>query len=430
VNRPGRQQTLLPKVQGTRGRAARHTLCVGLAALVTACGESVSGPPASQARITMDGPKPDVVEMQRTTDIAAHDGVAAVHRSYAQTLTPRLRMSDRNEIDASANQKPQLDRANLALPSTSLPARFERAMCSSLPSWTRTMPQTVAGSVVEMSGVGDAPASTLRVLQNGRVITTIERTWVRTSHSWELERQVTASSDGRLRDVITYRRTTPSGHLASNAIPSAACIAPSAMSVKTASPVAASLTYYAPTGITEDIYDGSYCDYGSGDPCFDKRNDVYKADAALVILATAMTYACTVPEPLVVPACVAAVAAYGAGVVNLQFAQRSLNNCLAEQRSKCTCSGGAAYSRNVPVPGIGASTSWLPPRALSLNAPKGANPLYDDCSGGYDGSGGGGGGGSGGGGGESCSYQVWEISYDGGQTWDYYGTFWTCVSET
>jgi hypothetical protein len=47
---------------------------------------------------------------------------------------------------------------------------------------------------------------------------------------------------------------------------------------------------------------------------------------------------------------------------------------------------------------------------------------------GYGGGGGGGygGGGGGGGGGGSCSYEVWEISYDGGSSWQYWGTFYTC----
>jgi hypothetical protein len=52
---------------------------------------------------------------------------------------------------------------------------------------------------------------------------------------------------------------------------------------------------------------------------------------------------------------------------------------------------------------------------------------------GYGGGGGGGGGdiggGGGGGGGGSCGYEVWEISYDGGSSWDYWGTFWTCQNQ-
>ena len=37
--------------------------------------------------------------------------------------------------------------------------------------------------------------------------------------------------------------------------------------------------------------------------------------------------------------------------------------------------------------------------------------------------------GYGGGGGGFCSYEVWEISYDGGSTWQYWGTFWTCQNQ-
>lgn len=44
--------------------------------------------------------------------------------------------------------------------------------------------------------------------------------------------------------------------------------------------------------------------------------------------------------------------------------------------------------------------------------------------------GGGGGGGDGGGGGGYCHYEKWEISYDGGYTWEDWGNIWTCADQT
>ena len=63
-------------------------------------------------------------------------------------------------------------------------------------------------------------------------------------------------------------------------------------------------------------------------------------------------------------------------------------------------------------PALAGAASTLQPRTATF-----------DCSSG----GGSAGDGSGSGGGSSqCGMVVWEISYDGGSTWQYWGTFWTC----
>jgi hypothetical protein len=41
----------------------------------------------------------------------------------------------------------------------------------------------------------------------------------------------------------------------------------------------------------------------------------------------------------------------------------------------------------------------------------------------------GGSGGTGGGTGEDCQWEDWEISYDGGMTWEYWGTYWVCYED-
>jgi len=55
---------------------------------------------------------------------------------------------------------------------------------------------------------------------------------------------------------------------------------------------------------------------------------------------------------------------------------------------------------------------------------------YWACINQWGGSGGGGGGGGGGGEPRShCLWETWEISYDGGETWSYYGTFYVCYGD-
>lgn len=428
---PGRQFFSLAPSRVPRCSTARQAVYLALAAIVVACGDNVTAPSVTRTPTISEAP-PDVIVMQRTIDIAAHDGIAAVHRTSTQTLTAQVRIRQDQLSPTAANKNQGFDAAHPPLPTMSLPARYESAICGNQPRWTQNMAIAKAGSNVELIGVGDAPASTLRVMQDGKVVSTIERTWVRTSTTWQLERQVTASADGRFRDVVTYQHLTAArGQPVSNALPVAACLTPFSSATIT-SPVAASRSYYAPSGISKVVTPkvGVGCDDGfsssSGDPCFDKRNAVYKAEAVLVILSGAMTYACTVPEPVIVPACVAAGAAYLGAVVNLQFAHRELDNCIATQAEKqgCKCPGGAGLL--IP-PGtiVGALLSGSPSTTGTIHAPTSPSMIID-CS--TDGFGGGGGTAPGGTGGGSlhCSYKVWEITRDGGKTWTIWGTFWTC----
>ena len=424
----------------TIGSTARRAVYFALAALVVACGENVTAPSASRTPMIPESATPDVVVMERTTDIAAHDGVAAVHQTSKQTLAGQVRIQQEQNSGAAASVNARFDVAHLPRPSISLPARYETAMCSALPRWTQTIRGVVGtGGDVEMTGVGDAPASTLRVVQDGRTVSTVERTWVRTSISWQLERQVTTTADGRYRDVVTYQHLTATRQAVNNALPVATC-ATSLSSAKVTSPAIASRSYYAPhvssflsppTGASSYLGDGC-SDYYGGDPCYDKQIEVYAAEAILAVAGSAMTYSCLVAEPLIVAACVTTTAAYTIAYANLFFAKAKLDNCRAEQAAKkCGC-GTAAYSLGTAGTNGGLSKSVSPGTTGTIGAPK-TSPSYlgDGCGdgGGYGG-GGGGYGGGGGGGTSSCGYEVWEISYDGGKTWQYWGTFWTCYTYT
>ncbi|HXG69616.1 MAG TPA: hypothetical protein VNJ04_03275 [Gemmatimonadaceae bacterium] len=436
-------------LRGLIGVTSRRAVSVALAAALVSCSENITAPPASLSPTVPVSP--DVVLMERTTSIAAHDGVAAVHRTSRRTLTPQVRARGAQLSNpAAATENARLDIAHLASPTVSLPARYETAMCKALPDWTQTIRDAGTGGDVEMTGAGDAPASKLRVVQDGKTVLTVERTWVRTPVRWQLGRQVITSADGRYRDVVTYQHVTQTRQSVNNALPVVPC-ATSLSSAKVTAPTIASRSYYAPRGnpfLTPPTGASSYLtdvctDTYLESSCYDKQIGVYKADAALVAAATLMTYACLVPSPIVVASCVGASTAYALAVANLAFAQMLYNNCRAAAERSCGCKTQSGTLVN-PVTSASPSISGAPSTSISLGA-RAANPFpstivapgtlpassFNDCAdggggGGYDGGGGGGGEGSGG---LSCKLEDWEISYDGGVTWEYWGTFWVCYAD-
>ena len=143
----------------------------------------------------------------------------------------------------------------------------------------------------------------------------------------------------------------------------------------------------------QSLYDdGDYPDYGDGSGnCIREALNLAAATLAEGAAVAALTaaYASCVPSPeTCVPVVIAAQAALAAADIILGIAIADYYNC------------------------------------------KHPPPTYGGGGGGGDGGGYGGGAGGGGGGGGSCSYEVWEISYDGGSSWEYWGTFWTCQNMT
>jgi hypothetical protein len=428
----GTAQTVEPGYLSHRTKAAVR---LGLALVLVSCGGEITAPPVT-GPLASAVPDPDVIVVERTTDIAAHDGIAAVHRTSREVLNGQLRVTARGAGLLQADEPASVvDAAHLPRPPISLPAQHERALCRAWPRWTRSMSVSPLGTSAELTGSGDAPASTLTVVREGTTIATVERSWVRTSDSWRLQRQVVTSADGRFRDVVTYRHLTPDGRATTDALPVADCVA---STLDAPGSVRESRSYYAPRGVPAAHQDAlnphapsfmfnDCTGIEDGQPCFDKKLDVYKADAALVVASTAVAGACLVPQPIVPMTCTLAVAAYGAAVLNLKFAVMSLANCRAEQAER---TGSSLLSRQqIGTAALAAAPegSHSTARRAILTAPPRSD--YGDCDG-YGGSGGdgSGGGGTGGGTGSACSWQDWEISYDGGVTWEYWGTFWTCIT--
>lgn len=384
----------------------------GLGFLAVACSENLTTPSRSPSP-PMPGTASaslaaDVIVMERTTTDAADEGqVAHVHTSR-KVLTPNLRKAS-GDIDVRASTAAQrVSHEALPLPPLSLPARRESAMCSELPAWTDRA-RGVNGRPVLLSGSGDAPASVIKVPQPDGSTWTIERAWTRTATSWQLDRQVTTGARG-YRDVVTYRHETPAGRVVNNSISSTHCAPPRQLAGMPSHTISHSL--YAPHAGTlgailfPDSRVSEYaCDGGGSDDCYDKQLSVYKDDIAIIVTATLMTAACAPPAVILAAPCIGATAAYFAAVATLKFDTLSLQHCL-EQRAKplpvSLTTPGATSLRNASV--IGSA-----PASLASRTTDGMR-TFADCSQTSD----------------HCHWDVWQISYDGGETWEYFDTFLVC----
>lgn len=427
---------MTPRLRGRLLLAAsipRLPSAIALAALVS-CSDSATAPPtprpSPQPPVFTNATEPHVVTMIRTLDVEARDGSPAIHETLRRPLRSTTRLAREQTYARPASQSNfEFDIAKLPIPPVSLPARYERALCNNQRDWTRTTPSGGrSANEIEMSGRGDGPATRIRILNQGRVVATVERDWRRTPIAWQLIRQVTSGSDG-YRDVITFERAAASSD-ANRPLPHVACSPVPPGSSGTDRPRG----NYAPRRNGEPMplslsqetlsYLGDDCggDVGGADRCFDKQQAVYDADAVLIAAATTMTWLCKPPAVLTGAPCVGAFAAYMVAVWKLYSAQEALNHCRAQPAATCACTPRLSEA-------AGSNSDMFP--ELTYESTRGANipgvALSSSCSG--DGSpGGSSGSGSGGssGGYSVCRWEDWEISYDGGATWSYWGTFWTC----
>jgi hypothetical protein len=430
---PAWQDPPSPVARGFIRAAARRTAYLVLAALVVSCGENVTAPSPARAPVA-SAPAPDIVLMERTTDIAAHDGIPAVHRMFKETLMGQVRRSPLDQsASAVAAPAPRFDAANLPVPTISLPARYETAMCAALPSWSRRSVSALPSSDVETAGVGDAPASTLNIVRDGKTVATVERTWVRTSRSWQLERQVTSTPDGRFRDVVTYQHRAAPGQLAASVLPVRSCLGQSGAALSTSA--RASKSFYAPrdkapSGFSAYFNDGDCSDdpVSSTDPCFDKRNEVYDREVDMAAAGAAVLLVCAVPEPMEPALCAGAVTVYLAAAAKVKLAKNALANCLLEHAKK-PCSCVAVQSAPIEVIDGMIATVQYDPACDDVYDPAPYDPWANPAAASpgitEPGSGDAAGSGSSG-----CRFEDWDISYDGGETWEYFGTFYMCYNMT
>jgi len=270
------------------------------------------------------------------------------------------------------------------MPVTSLPARLRQTACGNEPTWSRTLPlASLPGAVLVATGSGDAPATRIQVVQNGKTIATVTRSWIRMARSWELTRQETTMPARNYRDVVEVERRAPVGGALRTPLPVFSCIAedsstrsradvaidPFGMnSAKTTT--AGILAPQAPREITECEADGY------GDDCAAKRDELRAAEIDLGGAIAVAAVACTIPQPLQALTCVGALAAYSKALGNYYVKERALERCLAEQAAKrkaCSCAGGQGMESRSAEP------ASLIARMRSNLSPVAAAP-YEDCS--------------------------------------------------
>jgi hypothetical protein len=186
----------LPKYRITRVAIA------SLGVLLASCSDGLTTPgerpPTSAAGPSLAAPflaAPDVVIMERTTTDAFREGDTPVVHSSRVVLTSQMRIAGRTAgvraLPSSSDPTPQ----RLPRPPLSLPARREVAICSFLPTWTEHA-KTGNGRDLLLTGIGDAPASTIRIPQDDGSMLTVERSWTRTATNWQLDRQITKGAHG------------------------------------------------------------------------------------------------------------------------------------------------------------------------------------------------------------------------------------------
>jgi hypothetical protein len=387
---------------------------VSALALAAACGanQDIAGPTPKSAEVSLTKAHQaavvgDVVIMHRSTNVAAHGGIAKVNRNFTEKISGQVRGVGKEQTPATGSAPTDFKTGVLPRPVVSLPAPTEDAMCAALPAWSR------AEKHATISGRGDAPASSLTIVTEDGTVLNIERTWVRTSRTWQLARQVTTTPDSRFRDEVVYEHQSASGERIDHAIPIVAC--PDARGPGRSSSNA-SRSFYTPhtSSLASRLFPLSegtvnYSCGSSGD-CWTEQNAVYVADVAVVSTATIAAYSCMWVLVVTPATCAAAGVAWAAAVATLALAQRALNHCLYVQSHP-----GGEELRSPG--GITLANPWaFGSTASSASRILGPPVLSADC-----------GGGAAGPGDEiRCHYEDWEISYDGGETWSYLTTVQIC----
>ncbi|MDQ2667861.1 MAG: hypothetical protein M3Z05_17860 [Gemmatimonadota bacterium] len=385
---------------------------VGLGFLAVACSENLTQPHERTPVIKAPAwqPSPDVVIMERTTTSASVNGDPPTVVTSRQVLTPQTRVAGRTLTVRAFAAPTTAKSAGLPLPTLSLPARREVAICNALPSWTERT-RGADGRGIVLTGVGDAPASTIKVTQADGSVVSIERSWTRTTSTWQLDRQVTSGAKG-FRDVVSYQHQNAAGKALNNAIPSSTCTGQQAL-VGQAS-VTASRSFYAPYSAT--LYAklvpgaGVFADEGcwgyNGDPCFDKRMSIYRDEIGVASALVAVTVACVTPVVVTVGPCALALTAYAAAVGYLGIDLASYQNCLDNQRSRLPEElVGASAARSALDSTGGHSLASLSPHIVAVSNCGSSGSTAAP---------------------PSCRWDTYEISYDGGETWYFWASFLIC----
>lgn len=391
----------------------KRVAITGIGFLLASCSDTLTQPgERPSAKEPVPAPvTPDVVIMERTITDASDGTSAPLIHSSREVLTATVRLAGHG-ADVRAFTPPtggaNIPRT-LPRPPLSLPARRELAMCNALPAWMERS-RGANGQETIISGVGDAPASSIRIVQSDGSAWTIERHWTRATTSWQLDRQVTTGTRG-FRDVVSYHHQDAKGQPVDNAIPTTSCTGQQRLEGQAS--LAASRTFYAPYSPTlyaklvpgAGVFEDDACVNDPSDPCFDKRITVMKDELTVAAAAIGVGVACISPAVITVGPCALAMTAYYLALGNLVLDQLSYQNCLNENRYRTPqLFIGANSPSSVAPPGGTRSLAMRAPTVAAVGSCGGSDPTA----------------------GTHCRWDVWEISYDGGETWSIFGSFLIC----
>lgn len=391
-------------------RPFSHRILAGAVALsmLAACtdagqrlptGVTAAQPAAVDTTLAPDGPI-NVTVRTRTIPTAMRRGANAV---YTDSSTARVRsISSTNgeflempAVGMWAMAIAQAKRQGLstqdisAMVAASSLRIAERALgtstlCANERRWVEkdTLPD---GVVYTAEGIGDAPARKIEFTRNGAVESTIESSWERKHSAWQLLRRVTTIPAKGIQEELVFERSVRGGGSRNNVLRVACAQSPPATAAPGVRRFASRIPGSAST-VDANLDIGGDCG-----KCEEERRQLSNARYAANLAAITVLAACAIPEPYQVVACALAVAGLKVAIDNLQEKERALAKCIATP----------GYQQERIMSGSGVASG------VSLDV--------DACS---DSPGSGGGGGSGGAGGFSCHFEQWEISYDGGNTWE------------
>lgn len=229
----------------------------------------------------------------------------------------------------------------------------------------------MSGAVVVATGQGDAPATRIELVQNGRPVAEVTRSWIRMARSWELTRQETRVASRRYRDVIEVERRPAAGTALPVPVPTLECVAQdSAAAARVARELdpfggnrasqmpSALAAPSAPRQIDECIADGS-------DNCQEKRDLKLGADLAYVGASLLVAVECPTLILVQTSTCIKAMSALGGAIAAVIAANHALERCISDQEAKrkaCECAGGVAMENRVSDGGLTPQThAWLAP---------------------------------------------------------------------
>jgi hypothetical protein len=373
----------MPNVIRGRSAAGRLGAALTFVCLSAACTDMATMPHGSAPGGVL-GIKPELamVVLHRTTEMDDETGGPRIVRR--QTVQQQLRALPHDvAARAGANIVPVgdgrvIDPDKLPTPVLSAPARRQSSACVNALRWTRTVAiPTMPGTVAIASGEGDAPATSIQLVQNGQLIAEMTRSWVRMSRTWELRRQELRVEARHYRDVVDVERRSGTAESLETPVPLFACVAQDSAAAARADAELQPFGGYRTTNIPSALEAPGAprqiddCVADGYDNCQDKRDIKFMADVAYVGASALVAITCPTLALVKTDTCIKAISTLGTAIAAELAANHALERCLLDQEARkkaCECAGGVAMENR-------ASDGGMTPLAHAWLAPSTSRPF-------------------------------------------------------